>query len=383
MSSFMTISLMIFAPSCACANRLLSCRCPCLPKVLYGTITQAAKLGLDVLGLLQACKKTNSSSFKTQWATGEGTLCPNISVDARLGDMLPELGDAVVIPSSKSRNQWAWANMLQFGEVMGELKETDAIVDKILGTKALQFVFVIMISMPTVFLALHHGVLMRLSAAYQGLSAADRMISCQHAVYAVVFWLSLVPQTVLACMSLFSAWTGTFLASNYITLLVALLAPTRAVLYVVEACLRSVIKWSWLLIVHHTLYLLVICLAVWTKDIAVVGIGLVLDLFACHEAPLYVALLAYRLQWPPRLARGILRGGCVWYIITRIVQTVMLVYILVQCLKLALPGQVCQAEYQYSMHFLVLLLFVEMYGAVYCVAGPNRLCVVAHSLHLA
>jgi len=308
---------------------LLFCRCLCLPKVLYLTITQAARAGLDVLGLLQSCK-TNSSSFKTQWATGEGTLCPNISIDARLGDLLSEFGDAVVIPSSKSRAEWAWANMLQFGEFMGEIPEQSSIIARISGTKALQIMFVVMVCMPMLFLALHHGVLMRLSAAYRGLSAADRMISCQHAVYAVVFSLSLVPQTVIACMSLFYAWTGTFLAANYITLLVALFINTRAILYVGEAFIRSVIKWSWLLVVHHTLFTLVVCLALWTHDTAVVGIGIVLDLFACHEAPLYLALLAYRLQWPPRLARGILRGACVWYVITRIVQTVILVYMIVR-----------------------------------------------------
>jgi hypothetical protein len=62
---------------------------------------------------------------------------------------------------------------------------------------------------------------------------------------------------------------------------------------------------------------------------ALVGLGIVLDLFACHEAPLYFALLAYRLQWPAKTARAILRGGCVWYVLTRLLQTVILVYMIV------------------------------------------------------
>jgi hypothetical protein len=219
--------------------------------------------------------------------------------------------------------------MLQFGEVMGELTDLQSVSDKLFGSKTLQLLFLVMICVPLAFFLLHHMVLMRFSSAYRRLGQADRLISCQHAVYAVVFGLSLVPQTALAIRSLFLAWTGTYLVSAELSVLAGVFIPTRAVLYVGEAAVRSVVKWSWLLVVHHLLFFTIVVMAVWSQSAAIVGIGVVLDLFACHEAPLYVALLAYRLQWPAKAARGILRGACVWYVITRLVQTVLLVYMIV------------------------------------------------------
>lgn len=90
------------------------CRCLCIPKVLYGTITQASKLGLGVLTLLTSCQAnaTSNTPFLTQWAVRDNTTCPNIPIDARMGDLLADFGDAVIVPSSMSRAQWAWGNML-------------------------------------------------------------------------------------------------------------------------------------------------------------------------------------------------------------------------------------------------------------------------------
>lgn len=180
------------------------------------------------------------------------------------------------------------------------------------------------------FFLLHHFVLMRFSSAYKRLNEADRLVACQHAVYAVVFTLSVVPQTVLAVKALFHAFTGSYLASAELSVLVGVFIPTRAVLYVGEAAGRSTVKFLWLLVVHHLLLFAIVVLAFWSLDTAVVGIGIVLDLFACHEFPLYIALLAHRLCWPPGLARGILRGACGWYILTRLVQTVFLVFMIVK-----------------------------------------------------
>ena len=307
---------------------LLTCRCLRISKVLYGTITQASKLGLDVLNTLQSCAAT-PTPFLTQWATQQDTTCPNIPIDARLGDLLADYEDAVVVPSSMSRPRLAWANILQFGEVMGELSDLRSVSDKLFGSKSLQLTYLVMICMPVVFFLLHHGALMPLSAKYQQLSQADRLICCQHTVYAVVFGLSFVPQAVLAFRALFMAWNGTYLVSSELAVLVGVFIGTRAVLYVGEAAVRSVVKWSWLLVVHHLLFFTIVVMAVWSQDAAIVGIGFVLDLFACAEAPLYVGLIGYRLEWPARSTRGILRGACAWYIVTRVFQTVLLVYLIV------------------------------------------------------
>eukprot|EP00878_Enallax_costatus_P015634 GHUV01016379.1.p1 GENE.GHUV01016379.1~~GHUV01016379.1.p1 ORF type:complete len:202 (+),score=24.14 GHUV01016379.1:30-608(+) len=103
----------------------------------------------------------------------------------------------------------------------------------------------------------------------------------------------------------------------------------RAVLYIVEACIRSVVRFSGLLLVHHQLYFVVLISAIWTLNVPAFMMGLVLDWMACLEVPLYLALLAYRLEFPSKLARFILVSACGWYVITRVLQTIMLVYMIV------------------------------------------------------
>jgi hypothetical protein len=63
-------------------------------------------------------------------------------------------------------------------------------------------------------------------------------------------------------------------------------------------------------------------------NITIPAAGIVLDLFACHEAPLYVALLGYRLRWNVTFTRTVLRFACVWYIATRVFQTVVIMYMI-------------------------------------------------------
>jgi hypothetical protein len=228
--------------------------------------------------------------------------------------------------------------MRQFGEAMYELPNLALARDRVFGTKTLQLLYLVIISMPAVFFIVHHAVLMRCSRVYRTLSQSDQLVVCQHAVYALVFSLSLVPQTVLAFRSLFFAWTGSYMASPELLVLIGVFVGSRSVLYGAEAMMRSVVKWSWLLVVHHLLFFTILVLGLWSPGKALnsvngnailVGMGIVLDLFACHEAPLYFALLAYRLQWPAKTARTILRGACVWYILTRLLQTVILVYMIV------------------------------------------------------
>jgi hypothetical protein len=210
------------------------------------------------------------------------------------------------------------------------MQDAQSIGGALLGEKVLQFNYLVVVCMPVVFVVLHVFVLTRFSAVYRRSNEADRMISCQHAVYFLVFSVSLVPQTVLAIRIFFRAWTGFYLASSELAILVGVFAGTRLVLYTTEAAVRSVVKPSWLLLTHHLLCFVGLVLVMWTHDAVVLAAGLVLDLGAVHEAPLYAALLAHRLHWPPKAARHILRSACAWYTITRVVQTVLLLYMLVK-----------------------------------------------------
>lgn len=247
--------------------------------------------------------------------------------------MVTLLGDHIILPTSRARGDWAWGNLLQFGEISEHIQDLHAVFEQLFGLPTLKFLLLIIITTGPLFLFMDAAVLSH-SAMYKKLGAAERMIVCQHSVYAVVFSLSFVPQTVMALTAMFKAWTGSYLASPQLAALAGVFIASRAMLYIVEACTRSVIKRSWLLIVHHQLFFLIIAMGIWLQDTAVIGIGIVLDLFACHEAPLYVALVGYRLVWKESITRAILCVACAWYVLTRVFQTVVIAYMIWGCAQL-------------------------------------------------
>lgn len=242
--------------------------------------------------------------------------------------MITMLGPEVILPGSRNRPLWAWSNLLQFGEVNQHLSDIPTVWEQLFGLHTVKLLLLVIIGTAPTFLVMHKAVLMR-NPVYQQLNHAERLIVCQHSVYALVFGLSVIPQTILAFIAMFKSWTGDYFGSAHLTALCGLFIASRAMLYIVEASVRSVVKRSWLLIVHHQLFFLIIVMGVWTQNTAVLGIGIVLDLFACHEAPLYVSLLAYRLRWSLRFTRGILRVSSFWYIVTRMFQTVVIVYMII------------------------------------------------------
>jgi hypothetical protein len=159
----------------------------------------------------------------------------------------------------------------------------------------------------------------------QALPVEQQLVTCQHAVYVAAYALTIIPQTWLAAELLFKAWTGNDLVKRTSTILIGL-ATGRAALFTVEACVRSV-KWSWLLFCHHALNMLTTTINMWDGSPVLAAIGAVLDLFTAHELPLYVVLLAYRLEfWPRVVTRTFLRVACAWFAATRVLQTVMLAY---------------------------------------------------------
>lgn len=305
----------------------LDCSCLCYPQVLYHTLAKASESNVDALGLLNKCRKQHSSQFQTQWATAAPTACPPIPLSARITDVIALAGPATLLPIGDARPTWAWANLLQWAKV-AQLTEDHSVFEQAFGMRALKLLMLVFLSAPPVYLILYM-VLSRVSCTHRSLAAADRMVVCQHSVYAVVFGLSMVPQTTLAFTTSFKSWTGDFFVSWQLAVLAGVFIGSRLLLYLVEACVRCVIKGSWLLVVHHLMFFLFITIGMWAQSVTVFGIGLVLDLCACWEAPLYVALVAYRLQWQPSLTRALVRVATAWYVATRVFQTVVVTYMIV------------------------------------------------------
>jgi hypothetical protein len=263
----------------------------------------------------------------TQQEALGSAACAYIPMGASSAGVIKQMGPGVVLTSSRSRPAWAWANLLQSGQAHQQFNDIPEFWQELIGLQSLQLLFTVVLCMPPFYFAMHKAMLF-LNSTYRALPGQDRMVVCQHGVYAVVFGLSLIPQTILTCTALFKAWTGEYLVTRQLAAVCGVFMASRVVLYVIEGSIRSVIKFSWLLIVHHQLFFVIIVMAFWTTNTVLVGIGIVLDLFACHEAPLYVALVSYRLRWPAPVTRALLWVACGWYCATRVFQTVAVVYMI-------------------------------------------------------
>jgi hypothetical protein len=200
--------------------------------------------------------------------------------------VLTQLGPDIVLASSGAGGsgglaKWSWTNLLQFGNAMKEGgPENQPIWRQMQGVTFAKFAYLVFLVLPLIFVLLHHAVLRPLSRTYRALPPGEALVVCLHAVCALVFSLSLIPQTLMAFGVMFKGWSGLHLASMQITLLLGVFMASRAVLYVVEASVRSVVRGrTWLLVVQHLMFVLIAVIALWCRSVAVVGLVIVLDLF--------------------------------------------------------------------------------------------------------
>jgi hypothetical protein len=117
-----------------------------------------------------------------------------------------------------------------------------------------------------VFLLLHPGVLARASKLYRRLEPGQQMVTCQHVAYVALFGVLIVPQTYLAIRAFFKLWTAEYMMGSELTMLLGVIVMARVALYLVEACVRSVVGWSWVLFLHHSLYFVVLVVAIWSQN---------------------------------------------------------------------------------------------------------------------
>jgi hypothetical protein len=290
--------------------------------VLYTAIQATTPFGLNLPHLLQQCRQQHSTT--TPWAmdTDPRNSCPPVYLNDTAATLFLRSEGTQLVPGSPL---WAFSNILQAGKVMEEPAHVALFINSKLGFSCLQIMFAVMLSIAPVFLLTHYGILQRYSSVYRGLQPMQQLVCCQHAVYAVVLGLQLVPQSILVTRMLFRAWDVDYVASVEPTLLFGAFLTTHALLYVIEASVRS-IRFSWLLLAHHQLFFVIIMAGVWSTNMTVLVLGMVLDWFVAHECWLYVVLVMYRLQAPRRLTLGALYWASAWYIATRLVQTVLLLY---------------------------------------------------------
>jgi hypothetical protein len=286
-------------------------------------IQTAAAKRVDVLRVLAACRAQQGS--RTAWAmdTSPEASCPAVYFHDNPATIATRLGDVPVFAGTPT---WSWKNILQAGILMQQHPDwMGQVLTKEIGFFCVQLMFTMLLCIAPLFLVLHRFVLTKWSSVYRALSPMQQLVTCQHAVYALVLGLQLGPQTYLTLRVLFRAWSGEYMVGPEPPILIGGFLMTHAALYVLEASVRSV-NFNWLLLLHHQLFFAITVICLWTTNLAGVILGLILDWFVSHEVLLYVVLLAYRLKWPRRLSLGFMWVAWVWYILTRFLQSVLLLY---------------------------------------------------------
>ncbi|KAI9021137.1 hypothetical protein DFJ74DRAFT_707105 [Hyaloraphidium curvatum] len=173
-------------------------------------------------------------------------------------------------------------------------------------------------------------------AAFAGMEPGQQLVTLQHATFAVVFGLQVVPYTWMFVRFMFLSFTDQFSASAVdfsttdIQIMVGLFVYGRAFLYAMEAGLRILVKPNPIILLHHAIFFLLLALGCWLADMFLLKITLVLDLGAAHEFPLFAALVGHRIG-NRRATRHLLAAGMLWYAATRVLQTFLLAYMLAAC----------------------------------------------------
>lgn len=298
---------------------------------------------MNLLGILRQCRALYTN-FTTQWASATPSGCPSMPMGASAVTIAPILGHAALTSSSLTP-QWAWQNLLQWGAAASWQPHVDEIIEHVFVIELVQILLGVFVGLPFVFLAVHL-VLLKASGCYRGLAESQQLVTFQHGVYAVLFGLSMLPQTYMVLLALFFTPTGTLLASGGLTYLLGLFVMPRFCLYLLEAVTRSVVKPNPLLVVLRIFTIATGFVVVLTKNPAALTRALLMDLGTVFEAPLYATLVARRLQWPVNLTRRLLRASVAWYAVTRVFQLVGLLYMVV--------GFAAMPDVQHTPEFIIL-----------------------------
>jgi hypothetical protein len=202
------------------------------------------------------------------------------------------------------------------------------ILDDLFGVKLVQIIMAVFVALPLVYVAANF-VLLRCSGAYRALPQDMRLVAAQHGVYTFLFGLSIVPQTYLTLVVLFRTLTGDMITSKQLVYLLGLFVVPRFALYLLEAGSRSVINPNPVLVGHRITAAATGLIVVLSRNPGVLPLALLMDLGAVWEAPVYIMLLSRRLQWGLRCTRALLYGSVTVYVVSRVFQIVLLVYMIV------------------------------------------------------
>lgn len=131
-----------------------------------------------------------------------------------------------------------------------------------------------------------------------------------------------------------------------------------------QGAFRAVLRINCFLLVHHLMFCTIIVLAFQAESIFIVKVGMITSCFATYEFPLYAALIARRTQLLKRCFAFLIISGLSFYLLTRIVQVVLLVGLFTLSYIPMRDTQRNIALYWVSLVLCVFLVVLQLYTFV-------------------
>lgn len=131
-----------------------------------------------------------------------------------------------------------------------------------------------------------------------------------------------------------------------------------------QGAFRAVLRINCFLLVHHLMFCTIIVLAFQAESIFIVKVGMITSCFATYEFPLYAALIARKTQLLKRCFGFLIISGLSFYLLTRIVQLVLLIGLFTLSYTPMRNTQRNVALYWVSLVLSVCLVVLQLYTFV-------------------
>eukprot|EP00122_Pirum_gemmata_P010228 Pgem_evm1s9451 len=184
----------------------------------------------------------------------------------------------------------------------------------------------------------------------------------QYSVTGIVYVLQLIPYTIIFFYLMF---TDRFdLVATWAVNFVIAFILTHAVMFSIDVAVRVDTKTNKVLIIHHLLWFVGLSLPLLTKDVFGMKLGLIADYFTVFEFGLFYLLFSSKNQNRKLKQYQIYfgRGSVIVFILTRLVQIIMMVYLMVKSYY-----KMNTFNRQYLFWVLSCIMFLVNLSQFYCV----------------
>jgi hypothetical protein len=240
--------------------------------------------------------------------------------------LVPEAPSASLCPSDfiDKPTGWAFHNIFDFVTIdeVADSFFTDDYFGNVFMVQLACFliIFALFFTVNTLFVVFQRG--------FRKLEVFERYRRVFGVSNIIVLVTGLVPYTYYILRSLFGPDLLETIQDDYIWIFGFFLL--HGCIYVIEVCSRLIFfNTGWMLLFHHTLWVVLILVAAATRSVFMVKVDLILDGFVNYEVGLFVATFLRRtgisLVWRKRS----IVWGCALFAVTRVLQLLVLFYLFI------------------------------------------------------